>query len=209
VYGGYALETQHRIWAVFSYAFGGACMVAAIVLPVNRAIGPSGFWSQQVAEAPIPTGVVAPEAIPIPSSVERATPTPAPNSLATGFAPIASTLVKPADQADLGDAIAKSMEGMRLHCQALILRCPTVGCEDDSRVLTDVLTRAGWTIPWEPTSHGWVRLKDRLIIHSKVNDLCAEVLANALYDFGIESKEVQDPAMRKLDHLEIVIQSGK
>jgi len=208
VYGGYALDHRHRIWAVFSYAFGVACMVAAIMLAVIRSTSsPSSLPFQQVVGAPI-VAAGAPKAIPIPSSVERAAPIP--SSAATGiFAPVTSTLIKPQDQADLGDAIAKRAQSMNLHCRALILRCPSVGCEDDSRALTAVLARAGWAMPWEPTSHGWTRLKSRLVIHSKVDDTCAAVLANTLYDFGIDRTDVEDANMRKLDYFEIVIQNGK
>lgn len=208
VYGGYTLETNHRVWAVLSYSFGAACMGAAIVLVILRATAPSTPRAQ-VAEA-APT-LSASSAIPLPSDIARATPTlttTTPSDIASPL-PIANTLIKAADQDDLGDLIAKQTKAVQAHCRGLILRCPSVNCEDDSQALMAILARGGWDMPWSPTSHGWERLKDQIVIHAKVDDICSIILANSLHEFGISARYSEDAAMRKADRVDIIIQGGK
>ncbi|MGO8802904.1 hypothetical protein [Candidatus Binatus sp.] len=204
VYGGYTLETNHRVWAVLSYCFGTACMIAAIVLVILRATAPFSPPREQVTEAIAPTSA-APMAVPLQSDIERATPAPS----NVPIPPIVtSTLIKADDQNDLGDLIARNTKEVDQHCRGLILRCPSVTCEDDSRALMGVLTRGGWDMPWEPTSHGWERLKHRVVIHSKVRDICAAILSNALHEFGVDCWDSEDAAMRKADRVDIIIRAN-
>lgn len=185
-------------------------LIVAGAIQLRRALSPSSASLVAVATHTAGEAITSPVSIPLASEIERATPAPSYIIPTPPIPPIVtSTLIKVDDQNDLGDEIAKITKETDSHCRGLIVRCPSVTCEDDGQALMAVLTRGGWDMPWQPTSHGWEHLRNRVVIHSKVDDFCAIILSTALYKFGIDSRRYADSEMRKADRVDIIIQSGK
>lgn len=122
---------------------------------------------------------------------------------------VSNTLIAAGDQVDLGKDLKNRTASVGLHCTAQIIRGPTLSCEDDSHALSNVLARGGWQQPNPITSHGWIRLKSRIVIRATLLDGCRTELSLSLMTFGIWPKDIDDPNMRELNRVDIILQPGR